>query len=97
MLLPVERLTVIESLVLVAMLALIVSHRLLNQMRLWAPEKSACFTPRRWAESFYAIAPVMMGYVLMAAGIDEDPLLLIVYFMGEGIDPNVNRERLLLP
>ncbi|MDF9410029.1 transposase [Pelotomaculum isophthalicicum JI] len=89
--------TVIESLVLVAMLTLVVSHRLLNQMRLWAPEKSARFTPLRWAESFYAIAPVMMGRVLKAAGIDEAPLLLIVYFMGEGIDPNVNRERLLSP
>ena len=88
---------VVESLVLVAMLTLVVSHRLLNHMRLLAPEKSARFTPLRWAESFYAIAPVMMGRVLKAAGIDEDPLLLIIYFMGESIDPNVNRERLLSP
>ena len=88
---------VVESLVLVAMLTLVVSHRLLNHMRMLAPEKSARFTPLRWAESFYAIAPVMMGRVLKAAGIDEDPLLLIIYFMGEGVDPNVNRERLLSP
>lgn len=66
-------------------------------MRLLAPEKSARFTPLHWAESFYAIAPVMMGRVLKSVGIDEDPLLLIIYFMGEGIDPNVNRERLLSP
>jgi len=39
----------------------------------------------------------MMGRVLKAVGIDEDPLLLIIYFMGEGIDPNVNRKRLLSP
>ena len=88
---------VVESLVLVAMLTLVVSHRLLNHMRLLAPEKSARFTPLRWAESFYAIAPVMMGRVLKAAGIDEDPLMLLIYFMGEGIDPNVNRERMLSP
>jgi putative transposase len=88
---------VVESLVLVAMLTLVVSHRLLNHMRLLTPEKSARFTPLRWAESFYAIAPVIMGRVLKAAGIDEDPLLLIIYFMGEGVDPNVNRERLLSP
>jgi len=88
---------VVESLVLVAMLTLVVSHRLLNHMRLLAPEKSDRFTPLRWAESFYAIAPVVMGRVLKATGIDEDPLLLIVYFMGEGVDPNVNRERLLSP
>jgi len=42
-------------------------------------------------------APVMMGRVLKVAGIDEDPMLLIIYFMGEGVDPNVNRERLLSP
>lgn len=88
---------VVESLVLVAMLTLVVSHRLLNHMRILAPGKSARFTPLRWAESFYAIAPVMMGRVLKAAGIDDDPLLLIVYFMGEGVDPNVNRERLMTP
>ena len=88
---------IVESLVLVAMLTLVVSHRLLNHMRMLAPEKSARFTPLRWAESFYAIAPVIMSRVLKAAGIDEDPFLLIVYFMGEGIDPNVNRDRLLSP
>ncbi|MCL6449298.1 MAG: IS4 family transposase [Armatimonadetes bacterium] len=88
---------VVESLVLVAMLTLVVSHRLLNHMRLLAPEKSARFTPLRWAESFYSIAPVMMTRVLKAVGIDEDPLLLIIYFMAEGVDPNVNRERLLSP
>jgi IS4 transposase len=89
--------TVVESLVLVSMLTLVVSHRLLNHMRLLAPEKSARFTPLRWAESFYAIAPVIMGRVLKAVGIDEDPLQLIIYFMGEGVDPNVNRDRLLSP
>ena len=88
---------VVESLVLVAMLTLVVSHRLLNHMRLLVPEKSSRFTPLRWAESFYAIAPVLMGRVLKLAGIDDDPLQLIIYFMSEGVDPNVNRERLLSP
>ncbi|MFY9525911.1 MAG: IS4 family transposase [Limnochordia bacterium] len=88
---------VVESLVLVAMLTLVVSHRLLNHMRLLIPEKSSRFTPLRWAESFYAIAPVIMGRVLKLAGINDDPLQLIIYFMSEGIDPNVNRERLLSP
>ncbi|NHM27116.1 IS4 family transposase [Desulfofundulus sp. TPOSR] len=88
---------VVESLVLVTMLTLVVSHRLLNHMRLLAPEKSARFTPLRWAESFYSIAPVIMTRVLKFIGIDEDPLLLIIYFMAEGVDPNVNRERLLSP
>jgi len=42
---------VVEALVLVAMLTLVVSHRLLNHMRLLAPEKSERFTPLRWAET----------------------------------------------
>jgi len=88
---------VVESLVLVAMLTLVVSHRLLNHMRVLAPEQSNRFTPLRWAESFYSIAPVIMGRVLKDVGIDDDPLLLIIYFMNESIDPNVNRERLLTP
>lgn len=88
---------VVESLVLVAMLTLVASHRLLNHMRLLVPEKSSRFTPLRWAESFYAIAPVIMGRVLKLAGIDDDPLQLIIYFMSEGVDPNVNRERMLTP
>jgi len=88
---------VVESLVLVAMLTLVVSHRLLNHMRSLASEKSTRFTHLRWAESFYAVAPVIMGRVLKAAGIDDDPIQLIIYFMCEGVDPNVSRERLLSP
>jgi hypothetical protein len=60
-------------------------------------KKSARFISLHWAESFYAIASVIKGRVLKAAGIDEDPLLLIIYFMSEGVDPNVNRKRLLSP
>lgn len=70
----------VESLVLVAMLTLVVNHRLLNHMRLLVPEKSTRFTPLRWAESFYSIASVIMTRVLKSVGIDEDPLLLIIYF-----------------
>lgn len=86
---------VVTALVLVAMLTLVVSHRLLNHMRSLAPEKSSRFTPLRWAETFYAGASVLLARVLDIAGVKEDPLLLYYYFMGEAIDPNVNRERLL--
>ncbi|BCV22456.1 transposase [Moorella sp. Hama-1] len=43
---------VVESLVLVAMLALVVSHRVLNFMRRIVPEKGNRWTPMRWAEAF---------------------------------------------
>ncbi|MCL6443935.1 MAG: IS4 family transposase [Alicyclobacillus sp.] len=86
---------VVECLVLVAMLTLVVSHRVLNHMRRLAPEKSERFTPLRWAETFYSAAPFMVSRVLEVAGIDVDPFTAVSFFMSEAIDPNVNRERLL--
>ena len=92
-----EKPVVIESLVLVAMLTLVVSHRILNHMRLLAPEKSERFTPLRWAETFYTSAPELLNRVLDYAGINLDTFTLFMFYMGEGIDPNVNRDRLLTP
>jgi len=88
---------VVEALVLTAMLTLVVSHRVLNQMRLLAPEKSERFTPLRWAETFYASAPKLLNLVLDYANINVDAFTLMMFYMDEGIDPNVNRERLLSP
>ncbi|MCL6600790.1 MAG: IS4 family transposase [Alicyclobacillus macrosporangiidus] len=88
---------VVEALVLVAMLTLVVSHRVLNHMRMLAPEKSERFTPLRWAETFYSAAPFMMSRVLEVAGVTEDPFAAVYFFMSEAIDPNVNRDRLLSP
>jgi putative transposase len=88
---------VVESLVLVAMITLVVSHRILNHMRMLAPEKSARFTPLRWADTFYGGAVFLMVRVLESIGVEGDPFMLYIYFMGEGVDPNVNRERLLSP
>lgn len=87
----------VESLVLVAMLTLVVSHRVLNQVRLLAPEKSDRFTPLRWGETFYAAAPKVMNRVLDYAGIDDDTTTLLLFLMEEGVDPNVHRKRLLSP
>jgi IS4 transposase len=92
-----EKPIVIECLVLVAMLTLVVSHRVLNHVRSFAPEKSERFTPLRWAELFYSSAPRLMDRVLNYAGIDIDSVTMMLFYMGEGIDPNVNRERLMTP
>ncbi len=88
---------VVEALVLVSMLTLLVSHRLLNHMRLLAPDKSERFTPLRWSETFYSAAPFLLSRVVDAAGVEDDPFLVIRFFMCEGIDPNVSRKRLLSP
>jgi IS4 transposase len=88
---------VVEALVLVAMLTLVVSHRVLNQVRFLVPEKSDRFTPLRWGETFYSSAPQLLNRVLDYAGIDVDSFTLMMFYMGEGIDPNVNRKRLLSP
>lgn len=61
----------VESLVLVSMLTLVVSHRVLNQIRLLVPEKSDRFTPLRWGETFYSAANVVMSRTLKYAEIDE--------------------------
>lgn len=88
---------VVEVLVLVAMLTLVVSHRLLNHMRLLVPEKSERFTHLRWAETFYSAAPFLLNRVLDVAEVEDDPFLAICFFMCEGVDPNVSRKRLLSP
>jgi hypothetical protein len=72
-------------------------YRALNQMRLLAPEKSERFTSLRWAETFYAAVPWVMTRVLEYEIIDADPLMLLMFFMDESVDPNVNRKRLLSP
>ncbi len=89
---------VVESLVLVAMLTLVVSHKLLNYVRSYAPpEDRIRYTPLRWAELFYNTAFILMAGALDVAGVREDPFSLLCYYITEGIDPNINRERLLTP
>lgn len=88
---------VVEALVLVAMLTLVVSHRILNFMRRIAAEKGYRWTTMRWAETFRASSGRLLGNVLETAGVEDDPLQLMYFYMAEGVDPNVNRKRLLNP
>ena len=78
---------VVEALVLVAMLTLVVSHRVLNQVRFLVPEKSDRFTSLRWGETFYSSAPQLLNRVLDYAGIDVDSFTLMMFYMGEGNQP----------
>lgn len=94
---PSNKPAVIKSLVMVFMLTLVVSHRILNMLRNLAPEKSERFTPLRWAETFYSSAHELLDRVLALEGVYLDTFTLFMLYMGEGIDPNVNRERLLTP
>ncbi len=94
---PSDKPVVIKSLVMVSMLTLVVSHRILNLMRSLMPEKSERFTPLRWAELFYTSAPDLLKQVLALEGIELTAYTLMMFYMGEGIDPNVSRERLLSP
>jgi hypothetical protein len=75
----------------------VVSHRVLNLMRQLFPEKSERFTPLRWAELFYTSAPDLLKLVLAFEGIELDTFTMLMFYAGEGIDPNVNRECLLSP
>jgi IS4 transposase len=85
----------VEALVLVAMLTLVVSHRVLNQVRLLDPDRSARYTPLRWGETFFAADPTLMSQTLKYAGIEDNPTMILLFLMDEGVDPNVHRKRLL--
>jgi IS4 transposase len=88
---------VVESLVLMAMLTLIVSHCMLNHMRLLDPEVSTRFTGLRWGKLFYATAPSIMNQVLKIADINDDPLLVMfLLYMDEGKDPNFQHQAPLI-
>ncbi|OAT86336.1 transposase [Desulfotomaculum copahuensis] len=94
---PSDKPVVNKSLVMVSMLTLVVSHQILNLMRSLMPEKSERFTPLRWAELFYTSAPDLLKLVLAFEGIELDAFTMLMFYAGEGIDPNVNRERMLSP
>ena len=81
---------VVEALVLLAMLTLVVSRRVLNHVKFLAQEKAMRMTPMRWAEVFQTTAFTLLGHVLKAAGIDDGPFTIMMYYMTEGIEPNVN-------
>jgi hypothetical protein len=85
----------VESLVLVAMLTLVVSHRVLNQVRLLDPDRSDRYTPLRWGEAFFTAASTIMSQTLKYGGIEDNPTMLLLFLMDEGVDPNVHRKRLL--
>ena len=87
----------VEALVLVAMLTLVVSHRVLNLVWSIDTERSDRYTPLRWGGTFYSSADVLMNRTLKYEGIEENPTMLLHFLMDEGIDPNVHRKRLLSP
>ena len=88
---------VVEALVLVAMLTLVISRRILNFLRQVAPHKASRFTTLRWAELFRFSSGRLMENMLKSAGITEDPLLLLFFYLAEGPDPHVNRKYLMDP
>ncbi|WP_258360368.1 hypothetical protein [Moorella sulfitireducens (nom. illeg.)] len=51
----------------------------------------------RWAEVFYASSGRLLERVLKVAGIEDEPLELLYFYLVEGVDPNVKRKRLLDP
>jgi hypothetical protein len=67
------------------------------QKRIFNHVIHARFTPLRWADTFYGGAVFLMVRVLESIGVEGDPFMLYIYSMGEGVDPNVNRKRLLSP
>lgn len=83
---------------LVSLLTLGIGRRPLNLVRAIAPPTlSKRLTPLRWVEAFMASAPMLLERELRLAGVKKDPLDLTFYYMVEGADPHVGRQRLLAP
>jgi hypothetical protein len=75
--------------------AVTASHRVLNQIRLIDPERSDRYTPLRWGETFYEAVSAILSCTLKYGEIEDNPTLLLMFLMEEGVDPNVHRKRLL--
>ena len=86
---------VVKCLIWVAILTLMCSRRILRLIRNANPENANRYTPLRWAKVFTEQADRLLTEVLECMGLKLDMLTLYTIYLGQGRDPNVNRERLM--
>lgn len=92
--LPFENKEVVEALIYTAILSLLVSRRLLAEVRATNPEYADRLPRLRWARAYANMASTLFQLILRDAGI-ENPLEKQMDILVEvAIDPNVSRERL---
>jgi IS4 transposase len=87
---------IVKCLIWVAILTLMCSRRILRLIRNANPEKANRYTHLRWANVFTNLADRLLTEVLECVGIKTDTLTLYNIYLGQGCDPNVKRERLMV-
>jgi len=86
---------IVEALIWIAILTLLVSRRVYNHaLRRSDPSKFVRYTKQRWSIVFAENAQELRNRVLMTAGVSWDFMDFDEIYNVQGLDPNINRERL---
>jgi IS4 transposase len=86
---------IVKCLIWVAILTLMCSRRILRLIRNANPENANRYTHLRWAKVFTEQADRLLTEVLECMGLKLDMLTIYDIYLGQGCDPNVERERLM--
>jgi len=86
---------IVRCLIWVAILTLMCSRRILRLIRNANPENANRYTHLRWAKVFTEQADRLLTEVLECMGLKLDMLTIYDIYLGQGCDPNVERERLM--
>lgn len=86
---------VVKCLIWVAILTLMCSRRILRLIKSVNPENAYQYTHLRWAKVFTENADRLLREVLDSMGLKLDMIILYDIWIGQGRDPNINRERLM--
>ncbi len=71
------------------------SRRILRLIKSVNPENAYRYTHLRWAKVFTENADRLLREVLDSMGLKLDMITLYDIWIGQGRDPNINRERLM--
>jgi putative transposase len=86
---------IVKCLIWIAILTLMCSRRILRLIRNANPENANRYTHLRWAKVFTEQADRLLTEVVECMGLKLDMLTLYDIYLGQGCDPNVERERLM--
>ena len=92
--LPFENREVVEALIYTAILTLIISRRMLADVRRTNPKYAKRIPRLRWSKAFSRMARTLMMMIMRDAGIADPEREQIRLFLQMSLDPNKSRERL---
>ena len=88
---------VVKCLIWVAILTLMCSRRILRLIKSVNPDNAYRYTHLRWAKVFNENAYRFLKEVLESMDLKLDMMTLFDICIGQGIDPNINRDRMMDP